>query len=102
MGVVRGEVDFVPVGPLPLSVGVVKAFVVSITEVYANALLPDAIRRIEARERLAVRDIKLMPTEGILLHIWSIGRILSLDLPLRPFSRWVQDFVTPTGINRIS
>jgi hypothetical protein len=48
--VVRSVVDLVPVRPLPLSVGVVKAFVVSVTDVYANAILPDAIRRIEASE----------------------------------------------------
>lgn len=102
MRVVRSVVDLVPIGPLPLPVGVVKAFVVSVTDVNANALLPDAIRRIEAGECLAVRDIQLMSTEGILPHIWSIGRSLSLYLPPRPLSRWFQDFVTPTSVNRIS
>jgi hypothetical protein len=102
MGVVRSEVDFVPVGPLPLPIGVIIAFVVSVTDVNADALLPDAIRLIETRKCLAVRDKELTATEGVLLHIRCIGRFLSLDLSFRPLSGWVQDFVTSTGVNRIS
>jgi hypothetical protein len=54
MGVVRSEVDLVPVGPLPLPVGVVIAFVVPVADVKAEALLPVSIRLIEAYECLAV------------------------------------------------
>ena len=43
MRVVGSEIDLVPVGPLPLPIGVVKALVVSVTDVKAEALLPDAI-----------------------------------------------------------
>lgn len=102
MGIVRSEVDLVPVGPLPLPVGVVKAIVVSVTNVKAEALLPDAIRLIEALEFLAIREEELTTTEPVLLHIWCIGRFLSLDLPLRPLFGVILDFVTPTGVNRIS
>ena len=102
MRIVRSEVDLVPVGPLPLTVGVVIAPVVSVPDVKADALLPDAIRLIEARESLAVREKEMTTTEPGLLNIWNIGRYLSLDLPLRPLSRGAQNFVTPTGVNRIS
>ena len=69
MGVVRSEVNLVPVGPLPLTVGVVKALVVSVTDVKAEALLPDAIRLIEARKCLTIREEELTSTEPVLLHI---------------------------------
>ena len=43
MGVVRGEIALIPVGPLPLAVGVVIAPVVAIATIQAPALLPDAV-----------------------------------------------------------
>ena len=41
MGVVRGEIALIPVGPLPLAVGVVKAPVIS--SIHGPALLPDSV-----------------------------------------------------------
>ena len=43
MGVIRGEIALIPVGPLPLAVGVVIAPVVAIATIQAPALLPDAV-----------------------------------------------------------
>ena len=43
MGVVRGEIALIPVGPLPLAVGVVIALVISSPTIQGPALLPIAI-----------------------------------------------------------
>ena len=104
MRVVRSAVGLVPVGPLPLTAGVVVAIVVSITVIKAGARLPDAtIGVIDALELLAVWQIDPATTGPVLLHIWGIGRFIPLDLPLRPpLSRVLFDFVTPTGLDRIS
>jgi hypothetical protein len=63
MGVVRSVVDLVPVRPLPLTVCVVKALIVSVADVKAEALLPVAIRLIETRECIAVRQEEVTTTE---------------------------------------
>ena len=104
MRVVRSAVGLVPVGPLLLTAGVVVAIVVSITDIKAGARLPDAtIGVIDALELLAVWQIDPATTGPVLLHIWGIGRFIPLDLPLRPpLSRVLFDFVTPTGLDRIS
>ena len=94
---------FVPVGPLPLPIGVVIALEVSVTDVQAEALLPDFIAMIKYFEFCPVRYID-WDTTGIdwQLHIWGIARFLSLDLPLRSISRVFFDFMTPAGVDRIS
>ena len=43
MGVVRGEIALIPVGPLPLAVSVVIAPVVAVATIQAPALLPVAV-----------------------------------------------------------
>ena len=43
MGVIRGEITLIPVGPLPLAVGVVIALVVAVANIQAPALLPVAV-----------------------------------------------------------
>jgi hypothetical protein len=43
MGVVRGAISLIPVGPLPLAVGVVIAPVVAVANIQAPALLRIAI-----------------------------------------------------------
>ena len=43
MGVIRGEIALIPVGPLPLAIGVVKALVISSPTIQGPALLPIAI-----------------------------------------------------------
>ena len=94
---------FVPVGPLPLPIGVVIALEVSVTDVQAEALLPDFIAMIKYLKFCPVRYID-RDTTGIdwQLHIWGIARFLSFDFPLRPISRVFFDFMTPAGVDRIS
>ena len=43
MGVVRGEIALIPVGPLPLAVSVIIAPVVAVANIKTPALLPVAV-----------------------------------------------------------
>jgi hypothetical protein len=79
--VVRGVVDFIPVGPFPFSVSMVVALIVTIEK--SPAALPVAVRKIIALEVGSIGEEEMATTVPVLLYVGCISRVLSDRIPCR-------------------